>query len=201
MKINLLCRGLLVLGASFAIFGKPAKKEGREHGLKDSVVLIVRHAEKPASGDMLSPAGEARAQAYVAYFKNFTVDGKAMAPEHLFACADSKASHRPRLTLEPLSKALGLKIDDRFTDKQSDALARELGSKERRGCILISWHHSYIPDLLKALGADAAELLPKGKWPDPVFGWVIQLRFDHEGRLIPSEARRINEGLMPDDSK
>ncbi|MCE9518524.1 MAG: flagellar basal body-associated protein FliL [Verrucomicrobia bacterium] len=164
-------------------------------------MLVIRHAEKPASGADLSPAGEARAKAYVAYFKNFTVDGNAMVPEQLFACSDSKASCRPRQTLVPLSDALGLKIDVRFSDEQSDKLAGELQAKEHKKCILISWHHSYIPALLKALGADPAKLLPKGKWPDPVFGWVIQLRFDKEGKLIPSEAKRINEGLMPDDSK
>jgi hypothetical protein len=200
MKINLICCGLLVLGSFFPAHGKPGKDE-RGHGLKDTVVLVIRHAEKPASGVLLSPEGEARAKAYVAYFKSFAADGKALVPEQLFACADSKDSHRPRLTLEPLSKALGLKIDDRFSDEQSDGLARELRAKEHKQPILICWHHSYIPDLLKALGADPAKLLPDGKWPDSIFGWVILLRFDREGRLIPSEAKRINESLMPDDSK
>ena len=35
-------------------------------GLADTVVLIIRHAEKPASGFGLTPEGEARARAYEA---------------------------------------------------------------------------------------------------------------------------------------
>ena len=31
-----------------------------------------------------------------------------------------------------------------------------------------------------------------------VFGWVIELRYDANGRL--AETRRINENLLPDDS-
>ena len=41
--------------------------------LQNSVIVLIRHAEKPDAGDALSPAGEARANAYVDYFKHFTV--------------------------------------------------------------------------------------------------------------------------------
>src|SRR5665213_3932729 len=85
--------------------------------LRDAVVLIIRHAEKPESGYELSPAGHERAAAYVKYFKNFTIDGKPLHLDRLIAAADSMGSHRPRLTLEPLSQALGLPIDTRFKDK------------------------------------------------------------------------------------
>ena len=44
------------------------------NGLSDATVLIIRHAEKPPTGAGLSRAGEQRAQAYVQYFKDFTVD-------------------------------------------------------------------------------------------------------------------------------
>ena len=51
--------------------------------------------------------------------------------------------------------------------------------------------------LLRALGADPNQVIPKSKWPDDVFGWLIQLRYDSAGNLI--EAKRINEHLLPDD--
>ena len=44
--------------------------------LHNSVIVIIRHAEKPADGDGLAPAGDARANAYVDYFKNFTLGSK-----------------------------------------------------------------------------------------------------------------------------
>ena len=198
MKMELLCCGLLVIGLFSTAQGEPDKHD-ENRGLKNTVVLIIRHAEKPESGQALSPAGEARARSYVAYFKNFAVDGKAMRPDYLFAAANSKSSHRPRLTIEPLGKALALKIDDRFSDSQSDALARELKTKPHGRCVLVSYRHGEIPNLLRALGADPSTLLPKSKWPDAVFGWVILLSFDRDGRLILSESKRINAKLMPGD--
>lgn len=66
--------------------------------------------------------------------------------------------------------------------------------------MLICWHHGQIPDLLRVLGAKPKTLLPNGAWPSQVFDWVIQLKFDHEGRLIHEEIRRISEHLLPGDS-
>jgi hypothetical protein len=66
-------------------------------GLADATVLIIRHAEKPDSGAGLSPAGEARAQAYVGYFQHLTLNGTEFRPDTLIATADSKNSARERL--------------------------------------------------------------------------------------------------------
>jgi hypothetical protein len=170
-------------------------------GLRDATVLIIRHAEKPENGFELSPAGQQRAIAYANYFKSFTMDSRAMRPDYLFATADSGSSHRPRLTLEPLAKALGRKIDCRFKNKDFAALAREIRSTDHGKCILIAWHHGEIPELVQALGGDAATLLPGGKWPPQDFNWLLELSYDHEGRLIPSATKRINENLMPGDAK
>lgn len=169
-------------------------------GPKDAVILIIRHAEKPDSGSGLSPAGKQRAKAYANYFKSFKVGSERLKLDCLFATADSKESHRPRLTLEPLGKALGLRLDARFKDQQTQALANEIRSKPPGKRILICWHHEDIPQLVRALGADPSKLLPDAKWPDSVFGWVLQLRYDQDGHLIAGETKRINEKLMPGDS-
>jgi hypothetical protein len=169
--------------------------------LQDVTILIIRHAEKPDSGQSLSPAGQKRAEAYIQYFKSFQVDAKPLKLDCLFATADSKGSQRPRLTLEPLGKALGLKIDNRFKNKNFQALVNEIQSTNHGKGILICWHHGEIPQLVRALGADPAKLLPEAKWPDGEFGWVLELHYDHEGHLIPGETKRINENLMPGDSK
>jgi len=171
---------------------------GDSNPLKNAVILIIRHAEKPAKGFELSPAGQERAQAYVGYFEKFTIDGKLLKLDYLFSTADSEKSHRPRLTLEPLSKALGIKIDSRFSDDEFSKLAQEIQNHPHGQNILICWHHGRIPELLCALGANPAQLLPDSKWPADVFGWLIQLRYDENGKL--SEAKCINEDLMPGDS-
>ncbi|UVK57130.1 flagellar basal body-associated protein FliL [Mesorhizobium sp. AR02] len=158
-------------------------------------MLIVRHGEKPDSGPGLSPAGEARAQAYVAYFQPFMLDGTPFRPDMLVASADSKNSARERLTLTPLSEALKLPIDQRFADREVQNLVAALSTESHGKSILIAWHHSQLGKLIKAFGADPQALLPNGKWPDDVFNWVVVLSFDHTGQLVRGSARVIEEKL------
>ena len=168
-------------------------------GPKDSVVLIIRHAEDGASDRGLTPRGQARADAYKNYFLNFSVDSKPLEPNVVFAAKDSKQSHRPRLTVEPFAKAANLKIDTRFGNSQSAELAADLRANQQGKVILICWRHPYVPALLDALGADPKTFLPHGKWPSSIFDWVILLSYDQDGRLIPENSKQIREHLMPDD--
>jgi hypothetical protein len=169
-------------------------------GPKDSVVLIIRHAEDGASDRGLTQRGEQRAQAYENYFKNFAVDSKRLEPNVVFAAKDSQKSHRPRLTVEPFAKAANLKIDTRFGNSQSAELAADLRANQQGKVILICWRHPYVPALLDALGANPKTFLPNGKWPSSIYDWVIVLSFDQNGRLIPASSKRINEHLLPGDS-
>jgi hypothetical protein len=172
-----------------------------QDGPKNSVVLIIRHSEDAGSGDGISPLGQERAAAYKNYFLNFTVDSRRLEPTVIFAAKDSKKSHRPRLTAEPFAKAAQLKIDTRFGNNQSADLAADLRANQQGKVILICWRHPYIPALLGALGANPESLLLRGKWPGSVYDWVILLSFDQNGRLIPTNTRRITEHLLPGDSQ
>lgn len=195
MKLTFLTALLLALTLSLTATVKAAQPP-----LANTVVVIVRHAEKPDDGSGLTPAGQQRANAYVGYFRHFHIDSKLRVPDDLIATADTNHSQRPRLTLEPLSAALKLPIDDRFRTKEVDALAEELQTRPHGKTILICWHHEKIPALLQALGADPGALLPGGEWPDNVYNWVLVLRYDAHGHLIPGRAARINERLMPGDA-
>jgi hypothetical protein len=171
---------------------KDEKSSGQDQ-LADATVLIIRHADKPENGDGLSPAGEARAKEYVNYFEHYQCDGTPIKLQALFAAADSKMSHRPILTLEPLSRAVGLPIDSEYKDKDYDKLVGDLRSTNHGRDILICWHHGEIPNLLRALGADAGQLIPGGEWPGDQYGWVMQLRFN--GKAHVSEAKLVVEGF------
>jgi hypothetical protein len=171
-----------------------------QDGPKNAVVLIIRHAEDGATDRGLTPRGEQRAQGYKDYFLNFRVDSRPLRPNAVFAAKDSKKSHRPRLTVEPFAKAEKLRIDTRFGNDQSSELAASLRATDQGKVVLVCWRHPYIPALIRALGAKPEDLLPRGKWPNSVFDWVILLSFDQNGRLIPASTRRIGEHLMPGDS-
>ena len=172
-----------------------------QDGPKDAVVLIIRHAEDGGTGQDLAPRGHERAEAYENYFLNFTVDSRRLEPAVVLAAKDSKQSHRPRLTVEPFAKAAKLPIDTRFGNNQSIELAADLHANHQGKVILICWRHGNIPALLRALGAKPEDLLPRGKWPNSVYDWLILLSYDQDGRLIPASTRRINEHLMPGDSQ
>lgn len=130
---------------------------------KSATLLLIRHAEK--SGDpqdaALTPAGEARSQAYVAYFRN---PGRGASPlaasSWLIAAADSVNSTRSRLTLAPLAAALGLPIDATVADHDFQRLADRLLGDSRYDNVttLICWHHGQILALAHALGAPLAAL-------------------------------------------
>jgi broad specificity phosphatase PhoE len=192
-----LLMGLLPLLSTTAATAKHHGNGGDGTGLANAVVLVIRHAEKPDEGPDLSPAGVARARAYVDYFQRLTVDGAAARPNAIFAAARSKASNRPYETVALLARALGLPVGEEFKNDRYAELARTLREKSHGHVILICWHHGEIPALLEALGADPRTVLPDGKWPSSEFSWVIALTFDGNG--ASPRAARIAEHLMPGD--
>ncbi|BFI97208.1 MAG: hypothetical protein RSP_27180 [Rhodanobacter sp.] len=176
-----------------------------DHGDKDGIglsnvtVLIVRHAEKPASGNGLSPQGEQRAQAYASYFDPLQIDGQSLLPGRLIATRDSKASMRPRLTLTPLSQRLGLPIEQPYADADVDKLAKSLRKDNTAPVVLIAWHHGHIDQLIEAFGGDPKAITGRKTWPGDVYDWLVVLRFDARGRLDAARSERVQEHLLPGD--
>ncbi len=166
-------------------------------------VLIMRHGEKPDSGPGLSPAGQARAQAYTIYFQIQSIFSDPIELDYLFAAADSPDSHRSRLTLEPLSNAIGKNIDCEHRDHKE--LVEDIlhDSEYNHSNVLICWHHGDILELTAALGVDAAHLPPESSWPAlwpaDVFGWLLRVSYDDRGNVVPSRTRCINQRLMYGD--
>lgn len=175
----------------------PALAKPPPAGPANGTVLIVRHAEKPASGPGLSPAGDARARAYATYLAALPVDGTTLRPDLLFATRDSRESHRPRLTLTPLAAALGKPLDLAYADGQVRQLARMVTREGAGRVSLIAWHHGHIPALMREFGADPSAFLPGGRWPGGMFDRVILLRFDTAGQVQPDRSRAITEPAFP----
>ena len=133
---------------------------------KSATLLLIRHAEKSGDPDDagLTPAGQARAQAYVAYFQALTLDSaRIAAPAWLIAKADEAESRRARLTLEPLAAALGLPIDTDLGEDQHPAA----GPTPARGGALRRRHHAgvLVPQVPAGAGhgAGCAEVVVAGR--------------------------------------
>jgi hypothetical protein len=169
---------------ALALFASPLLpgQEAPSH-LANATVLVIRHAEKPAKGATLTPEGTVRAEKYARYFSPFVSDGISIKINALYAGSDSAESVRPRLTLEPLSRASGVALNTQFSTGEPEKLAAALAAEPHGDHVLIAWRHKKIPLLLTTLGADSAHLLPDGTWPDSVYDWVVFLHFDAAGRL------------------
>jgi hypothetical protein len=165
-------------------------------GLADATVLIVRHAEKPSEGRGLDAQGLARSEAYVRYFQNFSIDGQPVHIDTLVATADSPQSQRPRLTLTPLSQATHIPIQQPFADDAVGGLADWLRAGPRGRTILVAWHHGEIPALIAKLGGDPDALFTFRHWSRSVFDDVVVLRFDADGRLVPTGTRLVREDIQ-----
>jgi hypothetical protein len=185
----------LALATLFFLGAVPVAAQPSGPGLAGTTLLIIRHAEKPqdegVGGPGLTPAGEARARAYATYLRSFAVDGKVLHIDTLVATADSAGSMRPRLTVEPFSRASGLPLQQPFKNKDVKGLANWLANGAPHRTVLIAWHHGMVPSLLTELGADPQALIPGGAWPPATYDWVIYLHYGEDGHL--ADAKRIVE--------
>ena len=174
--------------------------------LASSNVFLIRHAEKRGRVEPrgLSPMGEARAQAYAAYFPSLPLAARAANASghyhYLFASHQTDESDRPHLTLQPLADRLRLEINTGYRDDDYSSLASQLlvlDEFEGRN-IIVCWHHGTILKLADELlqgrrlppNADWPRLRVrfqrgrrKKKWPDEVFGWLLWIEYDAEGKL------------------
>jgi hypothetical protein len=176
-------------------------------------ILIIRHAEKTGSKDdtHLSERGKERAAVLDQLFA--TQRSRPVAfptPDFIFAANAHKDSNRPVETVTPLSEKLKLTIDTRFNNKLLDRedpmnagkkddaakVADEVFSMPKYAgkTILISWRHSTIPELAKALHVEN----PPTKWDDKIFDRVWQINYDEHGKAT---FQNLPQRLLPGDSE
>lgn len=189
-------------------------------GIRNTVILVIRHAEKPDEKDNvnLAPEGFERAKRYAKYFKEYSVGGKPLVLGTIIAAANSDASHRPVETVTPTSEAMpGVPFKHSVANDDFQTVVDRFTKGTYNGKnVVICWHHGNIPELLSALGVKEnyfpMELKEKGKdkhdgkkkgkeepaWPDDVFCWLFQLTYDTDGKLSV-EAKNVM--LMPGDGE
>ncbi len=152
-------------------------------------VMIIRHGEKHAgthehgvnlkgvrTRHELTVRGWQRAGALVRYFAptgGLAPDAPISTPVSIFASAATAASPslRAQHTVLPLADMLRLKINAEHPEGQEMAVAAAALAAPQP--VLISWHHSHIPLLAKALCG--AGIGCPDSWPDERFDlvWVL----------------------------
>jgi hypothetical protein len=163
------------------------------------VIYLMRHAEKPMTGDKdpnLAPQGVKRAQALPALFVALpgrTTMPPLLKPDAIFATAPSKHSNRPIETIMPLAQMLHKHVITDYEDIEAGPLAKQvLGGKYAGEVVVICWHHGEIPHVAEALGVKGA---PK-KWNPDVFDQIWKIEY------VNGQAQMtvVPEHLLPGDS-
>lgn len=168
------------------------------------LIMLIRHAEKPRDGETgvasdgradaasLSVTGWQRAGALVRFFASPSLPA-IRRPGHVIAAhaRAAGASYRPLATVQPLAQALGVEVDERWSDEDDPArVAAALRSLD--GPVLVCWRHEGLPAL-------ASEIVQRpdvpGHWPAERFDlvWIAS----HDG---PSWAfSQLPQQLLPGD--
>jgi hypothetical protein len=136
-------------------------------------VIIIRHAEKPPTGDDLNAKGRQRAAALVPYFLETPDVLEFKTPVAIYAqkSTEDHKSRRPVDTVKGLAKALNQELIQ-YPRSEAMQMVKDIMAKpEYEGkMVLICWSHTGIPDMARAFGVkDVPE------WPGSVYDrdWII----------------------------
>ena len=173
---------LLLIGVDAAVaISNPSLDDSNETAASErdgggpARIILMRHADKPDDPDDpdLSQAGVARAQHLATYIPQ--TFGK---PDVIIATARSKHSDRPKETVEPLAKALGMEVESNIKDKDFEELVDELFSNPnyRGKTVVICWHHGTLPEIAARLGAPAGTY--PDPWPDETYNVILDFHYD-----------------------
>jgi hypothetical protein len=138
-------------------------------------IVILRHAEKPESGNHLSPKGYARAQALVGFWRAHPVARAYGDPVAFYASYSPDKSLRSVETLAPSAGFYRAPLFSHHAKDQTEALAHEiLNRPEFHGrTVVVAWQHTNIIPMLRRLGVQNAPPV----WPDEIFNRIAVVRF------------------------
>jgi hypothetical protein len=150
-------------------------------------VIIIRHGEKPPKGESLNCQGLNRSLKLPAVlYSKFGVPGIIYVP----SLDNNISTGHARMfeTAIPLAAKYNLKINSKYVEMDTAALAKEI--KSQKGIVLVVWQHSIIPSIIRELGVKGFSM----RWDDSDYDsiWIInftkgipEITFDKEG-LMPS---------------
>jgi hypothetical protein len=157
-------------------------------------VILLRHAEKPAAGDGLSPKGQQRAAALAPYFlqtEELMTHGEPIAV-YAQQPSDSRPSRRSVETVKPLARALAIKVRQ-YRHSECAKMVKSIreNRKYEGKTVVICFEHDALPEIAAALGVSNSP-----KWPGHAFDRIWIITFNH-GK---STLRDLPQKLMYGDS-
>ncbi|KAF2672524.1 putative phosphoglycerate mutase family protein [Microthyrium microscopicum] len=125
-------------------------------------VYLIRHGEKPDSGNGLSAQGVQRSQCLPNVFgyqsSYYIAKIIAQTPQ------SDGSQQRPYDTVVPLSQNLGIPIDTSCQRDDQKCVAKLVNNYTGSGNILICWEHDALSDIVQALGAKKVPTYPSSDY-------------------------------------
>jgi hypothetical protein len=150
--------------------------------LPDSIirrVVIVRHGEKPGTGDNLSCEGLNRALALPDVLDSLF--GK---PDYAYVpkihTGKSTSNARMFQTITPFAVRYNLTVDSKYKETDTAAVAADILKK--KGTIVLVWEHGNIPGVARNLGIKKKDLHWDGSDFDSI--WIIDF-VNNNGNWTP----------------
>jgi len=189
----IMCCLVICLTAGFTIFSMRWYFEKCNKCNRPSLLMMVRHGEKPHKGDGLSTIGLCRAEKFLSLF-NGEIFPK---PDLLYTWAPSEGrpSRRGVETLLPLSQELNIPIttykNHLYEKMLADILENDLGKTA-----LLAWHHNTpnIGELALAFGVDQ-EAVNKYYATLKDYDAIWWIEFAYQGNKLLTNLTIKSEGL------
>ena len=148
-------------------------------------VVIIRHGEKPETGDNLSCQGESRAlQLASVLYQKFNKPDYSYVPS--LALGKSITHARMFQTITPFAVKYNLTINGKFDTNDYSDIAESVLKKT--GTVLMVWEHSAISSLAEKLGVKKAP-----SWDDNDFDSIWIITYPNGKAVLTSD----KEGITP----
>lgn len=161
-----------------------------------SQVILMRHAEKPSSGDTLNKVGFERANALVTLLTTPGLSFELQEPAAIYAqrASANHASTRPVQTVAGLANVWQVPLYTSYSYAEYPAMCKEImttGAYDDK-LVIVCWSRDHLGDIAKTLGVSNA-----GDWPSGVYDrfWVIT--YDSNGQ---ASFQNIPQQLLFGDS-
>ena len=150
----------------------------------DLRVLIIRHAEKPKTGENLTCQGENRARLLPA-----TLSRKFGKIDYIYVptvVSNGGRTLHARMfqTASPVAIHNGLDINSQFSAKEFDQVAQSV--LEKKGTVLLVWNHTSIAKLALSLGVSAPD------WKDADFDSILVIRYPNGAAVLERDAEELS---------
>jgi hypothetical protein len=175
-------------------------------------IMVIRHAEKPASDppphgvtfkgerekESLTVRGWQRAGALSGYFappNDAFQDASLARPQFLYASKPIRrnGSRRPLETITPLAEKLAIRINSNFPKDEAKEMVEE--TFLCAGVVLICWQHDYIPKIANYILGN--KTTAPQEWPEDRFDmvWV----FDRDPATAQYSFKQVPQNLLMGD--